>query len=128
MVWKEFVSVFAQEFLSIVLPVLASLLAGLVIAWISKVINEIKAKMDDRFVWVFDEAVRVAVLAAEQAELAGYIANKKAYAIDIAQRYLEARGFKIDLALLSDRIEAAVMEEFNRTKQEKGSSVEEGKG
>mgnify|MGYP000947976218 CR=1 FL=1 len=119
MVWKEFVSVFAQEFLSIVLPVLASLLAGLVIAWISKVVNEIKGKMDDRFIWVFDEAVRVAVLAAEQAELAGFIANKKAYAIDIAQRYLESRGFKIDLALLSDRIEAAVMEQFNRSKPEK---------
>lgn len=119
MVWKEFVSVFAQEFLSIVLPVLASLLAGLVIAWISKVVAEIKGKMDDRFIWVFDEAVRVAVLAAEQAELAGYIANKKAYAIDIAQRYLESRGFKIDLALLSDRIEAAVMEQFNKKQTEK---------
>jgi hypothetical protein len=125
MVWKEFVSVFAQEFLSIVLPVLASLLAGLVIAWISKVVNEIKGKMDDRFIWVFDEAVRVAVLAAEQAELAGYIANKKAYAIDIAQRYLESRGFKIDLALLSDRIEAAVMEQFNKRLLEKSAVVED---
>jgi hypothetical protein len=125
MVWKEFVSVFAQEFLSIVLPVLASLLAGLVIAWISKVVNEIKGKMDDRFIWVFDEAVRVAVLAAEQAELAGYIANKKAYAIDIAQRYLESRGFKIDLALLSDRIEAAVMEQFNKRLLEKGEVEED---
>lgn len=116
MIWKDFVSVFAQEFLGIVVPVLASLLAGLLIAWIKKLVEEIKAKMDHRFIWMLDEAVRVAVLAAEQANLAGFVEDKKAYAIDVAEKWLAARGFKVDLGILADQIEAAVMEEFNKEK------------
>lgn len=116
MVWKEFVSSFAQELLLAIIVPLAGLLAGLIIAKIKQVLVLAESKIDERYIWMIDEAVRIAVLAAEQAKLANYIDNKKAYAIDIAQRYLEARGFKIDLALVSDRIEAAVMEQFNRDK------------
>ena len=112
--FEDFVSKFAQEFLSIVLPVLASLLAGLVIAWIKKVIEQVKAKMDERFIWLLDEAVRVAVLSAEQVNLAGFIEDKKDYAIGVAEKWLAERGYKIDLGVLADRIEAAVMEEFNK--------------
>ena len=112
--FEDFVSKFAQEFLSIVLPVLASLLAGLVIAWIKKVIEQVKAKMDERFIWLLDEAVRIAVLSAEQVNLAGFVEDKKDYAIGVAEKWLAERGYKIDLAVLSDRIEAAVMEEFNK--------------
>lgn len=112
--FEDFVSKFAQEFLSIVLPVLASLLAGLVIAWIKKVVEQVKAKMDERFIWMLDEAVRVAVLSAEQVNLAGFIEDKKDYAIGVAEKWLAERGYKINLAVLSDRIEAAVMEEFNK--------------
>jgi len=114
--FEDFVSKFAQEFLSIVLPVLASLLAGLVIAWIKKVIEQVKAKMDERFIWMLDEAVRVAVLAAEQVNLSGFIEDKKDYAIGVAEKWLAERGYKINLAVPSDRIEAAVMEEFNKGK------------
>lgn len=112
--FEDFVSKFAQEFLSIVLPVLASLLAGLVIAWIKKVIEQVKAKMDERFIWLLDEAVRIAVLSAEQVNLSGFVEDKKDYAIGVAEKWLAERGYKIDLAVLSDRIEAAVMEEFNK--------------
>lgn len=112
--FEDFVSKFAQEFLSIVLPVLASLLAGLVIAWIKKVIEQVKAKMDERFIWMLDEAVRVAVLAAEQVNLSGFVEDKKDYAIGVAEKWLAERGYKIDLGVLADRIEAAVMEEFNK--------------
>jgi len=127
MIWKDFVSVFVQEFLGIVVPVLASLLAGLLIAWIKKLVEEIKAKMDHRFIWMLDEAVRVAVLAAEQANLAGFVEDKKAYAIDVAEKWLAARGFKVDLGILADQIEAAVMEEFNKEKIIK-SDIEESAG
>ena len=115
--WQDFVSVFAQEFLGIVLPVLSSLLAGLFIAWITKLVTQIKAQLDTGFIWMLDEAVRVAVLAAEQANLAGFIEDKKVYAMDVAEKWLAERGFKIDLGVLADRIEAAVMEEFNKSKQ-----------
>jgi len=112
--FEDFVSKFAQEFLSIVLPVLASLLAGLVIAWIKKVVEQVKAKMDQRFIWLLDEAVRIAVLAAEQVNLSGFVEDKKDYAIGVAEHWLAERGYKIDLGVLADRIEAAVMEEFNK--------------
>jgi len=127
MIWKDFVSVFVQEFLGIVVPVLASLLAGLLIAWIKKLVEEIKVKMDHRFIWMLDEAVRVAVLAAEQANLAGFVEDKKSYAIDVAEKWLAARGFKVDLGILADQIEAAVMEEFNKEKIIK-SDIEESAG
>ncbi len=127
MIWKDFVSVFVQEFLGIVVPVLASLLAGLLIAWIKKLVEEIKVKMDHRFMWMLDEAVRVAVLAAEQANLAGFVEDKKSYAIDVAEKWLAARGFKVDLGILADQIEAAVMEEFNKEKIIK-SDIEESAG
>jgi len=127
MIWKDFVSVFVQEFLGIVVPVLASLLAGLLIAWIKKLVEEIKVKMDGRFMWMLDEAVRVAVLAAEQANLAGFVEDKKSYAIDVAEKWLAARGFKVDLGILADQIEAAVMEEFNKEKIIK-SDIEESAG
>lgn len=125
--WQEFLSRFAQEFLGIVLPVLASLLAGLFIAWITKLVNQIKAQLDHRYIWMLDEAVRVAVLAAEQANLAGFIEDKKAYALDVAEKWLGERGFKIDLGVLADRIEAAVMEEFNKDKK-LPAPIEEGIG
>jgi len=127
MIWKDFVSVFVQEFLGIVVPVLASLLAGLLIAWIKKLVEEIKVKMDGRFMWMLDEAVRVAVRAAEQANLAGFVEDKKSYAIDVAEKWLAARGFKVDLGILADQIEAAVMEEFNKEKIIK-SDIEESAG
>ncbi len=116
MIWKEFVSVFAQELLVAIAVPLAGLLAGLLIAKIKQAWASAESKIDERYVWMIDEAVRVAVLAAEQSKLAEHIDNKKEYAIDAATRYLEARGFKIDLALISDRIEAAVMELFNKGK------------
>lgn len=114
--WQDFVSTFLQEFMGIVLPVLASLLAGLFIAWITKLVNQIKEQLDNRFVWMLEEAVRIAVLAAEQANLAGFVEDKKQYALGVAEKWLGERGFKIDLGVLADRIEAAVMEHFNKDK------------
>lgn len=114
MVWKEFVSVFAQELLGALLPVLAALLAAWLIGVIKKLWIEIKSRMDSRFTWTLDEAVRIAVLAAEQAKLGGYIKDKKTFAIGVAERWLESRGFKLDLDILDARIEAAVMEQFNQ--------------
>lgn len=114
--WQDFVSTFLQEFMGIVLPVLASLLAGLFIAWITKLVNQIKEQLDNRFVWMLEEAVRIAVLAAEQVNLAGFVEDKKQYALGVAEKWLGERGYKIDLGVLSDRIEAAVMEHFNKDK------------
>lgn len=114
MIWKEFVSVFAQQFLAVVLPVLFASLAGLVIAWIKKTVDQIKANMDDRLEWALDTAVKMAVFAAEQVKLRDALIDKKNYALEIAESYLAERGFKIDLKLLDAAIEAEVMKQFNK--------------
>jgi len=63
-----------------------------------------------------EEAAVFAVMAAEQAGAAELIKDKKVYAFDIAERWLELRGIKIDLDLIDAAIEAAVYEKFNAGK------------
>ena len=112
--WLELLSAFLQKFMEIVLPVLATALAGLVIAWLTKVINEIKSKLSEDAQWIIRQAVNSAVLAAEQVHLNDVLVDKKEYAIRFAQDQLNKSGIKIDLAILANLIEAAVMNEFNR--------------
>jgi hypothetical protein len=112
--WLDFLSAFGQKFLEAVLPVLFTALTGLVIAWITKVVNEIKAKINDDAEWAINQAVNAAIYAAEQQNLVGNIQDKKSFALDIATEWLAQKGIKIDLAKLDVLIEAAVMQEFNR--------------
>jgi len=112
--WLDFLSSFGQKFLEAVLPVLFTALTGLVIAWITKVVNEIKAKINDDAEWAINQAVNAAIYAAEQQNLVGNIQDKKSFALDIATEWLAQKGIKIDLAKLDVLIEAAVMQEFNR--------------
>lgn len=113
---EQFISVFLQKFLEIVLPVLATALAGLVIAWITKVISDVKSKLTEDQEWIIRQAINSAVLAAEQANIAGAVKEKKEYALNIAEQWLAAKGITIDLNILDARIEAAVFDEFNRDK------------
>lgn len=112
----EYLSVFLQKFLEIVLPVLATALAGLVVAWITKIVNQVKSKLSQDAQWYIEQAVTSAVLAAEQLNLAGKIEDKKDYALQVAEQWLAEKKIKIDLAKLSDLIEAEVMSQFNRDK------------
>jgi len=112
----DFLNSFLTPFLAAVLPALAAALASLVVAWIVKVIGEIKAKLDERTLWLLNEATRAAVLAAEQMNLSGQIADKKVYAMKVAQDWLAAHGLKVDLAIIEAKVEAAVLEEFNKGK------------
>jgi hypothetical protein len=111
--WLDFLSSFTQAFLNAVLPVLAAALAGLVIAWITEKINNIKSRLSEDARWAIDQAVRAAVLAAEQVHLVDTAIDKKDYALTAATNWLEAKGIKFDLLQLDTLIEAAVMEEFN---------------
>lgn len=60
------------------------------------------------------EIARTAVLAAEQAGLAGLIVDKKEAAVSYAQAMLADRGMSIDVSALDAAIEAAVANELNR--------------
>ena len=106
-------SVFGQKFLEVVLPVLFTAITGLVVAWITKVVNDIKLRLNDNAEWVIQQAVNAAILAAEQQNLVGNVQDKKHYALDVATEWLAQKGIKIDLSRLDVLIEAAVMQEFN---------------
>ena len=120
----EFLVAFAQKFLEIVLPVLATALAGLVVAWMTKVINDIKAKLSTEAQWAIEQAVNSAVLAAEQVHLVDLAIDKKDFALNAATEWLEAKGIKFDLAQLDTLIEAAVLTEFNRERAQELRSSE----
>ena len=116
----DFLNAFLTPFLEAVLPVLAAALAALVIAWIRKVIAEIKQKLDDRALWLLQEATTIAVQAAEQMNLSGQIADKKKYAMDLAEKWLASHGVKIDISVIEAAIEAAVLTEFNKKPEAAG--------
>ena len=97
------------------LPVLASLAVGALYAWARKTWAQFKEHSPD-IAYILEEAASMAVMAAEQAGAAGYITEKKEYALGIAQAFLNAKGIKIDLALLDAAIEAAVFKELNSNK------------
>lgn len=67
---------------------------------------------------LIEEAAKFAVRAAEQAGAAELIADKKAYALQIAEAWLAQRNITTDLDLIDAAIEAAVLELFNEDKPE----------
>ena len=113
----DFLSSFAQSFLNAVLPTLFLAIVSLIVAWLTEKIQDIRVRMSDRANWVIDEAVRAAVLAAEQVHLKDFAIDKKDYALTAASNWLAARHIKVDLLELDTRIESAVMAEFNKDKQ-----------
>jgi len=122
-VFKDLLSVFAQEFLSVVLPVLFSALAGLVVVYVKKGIDQIKANVSEDLWWALEQAAASAVKAAEQVGLQEESTDKLSYAVDYATGWLKMRGYKIDLALIEAAIEAAVWEELNKTNPYKNESL-----
>ena len=67
---------------------------------------------------LIEEAAKFAVRAAEQAGAAELIADKKAYALQIAEAWLAQRNITTDLDLIDAAIEAAVLELFSDDKPE----------
>jgi hypothetical protein len=113
--WATFGKEFLSAFVMILMQALIPVLVAAVVAWIVRKVQEIKAARPDivdKLEWV----IPLFVAAAEQAKASGFIHDKKAYALEIAQKYLDERGWKIDLDILDALIESAVYEEFNKSK------------
>lgn len=108
----DFFSLLLEKVLVAVLPILATALT----AWVIQQIRSIGKKLSAEQMAYIKLACEIAVNAAEQSGAAGYITDKKEYAIDMAQRWLEKQNIKVDLGLIADAIEAAVMTEINRDK------------
>ena len=108
----EFVSVFVEGILLAIAPVLATMVAAWVLAQAKLAWSKLKQVSGD-YSWALDVAAEMAVKAAEQSEIAGYIKEKKEFALELAERYLTNMGFKIDIALIDAAIEAAVLDLFD---------------
>lgn len=106
------------DYSSILQTILLAIIAAVVpsiIAWLKAqaayLVEKIRAAQPELTDYLRD-AADIAVRAAEQSKLAGLIEDKKDYALEVAEAWLEARGVTIDLHLLEAAIEAAVGENF----------------
>ena len=104
----DFLQAFLQELLVLIAPIVAGFVSAALIALTKKWLAEIEAgkpKLAD----AIKQAVSLAVQAAEQAGIAGLLEEKKAYALSIAESWLDQNGWEeIDLVILDAAIEAEV--------------------
>lgn len=109
-----------SDFLTPFLTISLSLLSGLAAAWLFSKVLDIREKLrvkNPQVMQIVEAAARFAVTAAEQAQKAGFIGDRKAYALRIAEDYLDEHGVVIDVDLLVAAIESAVWNEFNAAKE-----------
>jgi hypothetical protein len=123
--YMPFVTQFLNVFLPPVLVALAGLLAGLAVQGLrllSAKIKETQPELFDQMQWI----AQTAVLAAEQAGVAGLVADKKEYAIEVVEAWLTQYGYgDIDIVMIEAAIEKAVLEEFNTGWEEFIDPIEE---
>ncbi|GIU69808.1 MAG: hypothetical protein KatS3mg002_1044 [Candidatus Woesearchaeota archaeon] len=111
----EFWSAFAQRFLEIVLPPLVALIAGYIVQQIRLLEAKIKNERPD-LAYIISFLADSAVKSAEQANLAGYITDKRQYAFDYIKLQLEKQGIKIDPEIIYKEIERAVFDNLTKEK------------
>lgn len=112
MEWMPILSKVVEAVLITLLPPLVVALVGFL--WGKAKEGWAKAKAWNPTITEYlEEAARFAVIAAEQAGIGQVITNKKEYAISVAEAWLEARHFTVDLNLIDAAIEKAVLELFN---------------
>jgi len=111
-----YISELLQAILLAVLPVLAA--AG--IRWLVSEVKVAQAKLTTEQQVIVKNIVTVAVLAAEQfglvAKAKGILFEKKDWALGIVTARLKEIGLDVDFDYISEAIEAAVLDEFNRYK------------
>lgn len=100
---------------AVVIPLLGigvKLLADYLMVKQAEVLNLI----DQDWRYALKEAARLAVAAAEQSGIAGLIdgvyKNKKAYALELADKFLRQYSIDVDLDVLAGLIEAEVLRQF----------------
>ena len=111
MEWMPIISKVLEAVLIAILPPLAVALVSLLLGFAKELWA--RAKLLNPTVTDYIElAAEFAVQAAEQAGAAELIADKKQYAIQIAEAWLEAHHLTVDLDLIDAAIEKAVLELF----------------
>ena len=105
--WNELLSTVVQAVLMFILPIVAKYVVDWLKAATEAATASIESYQPDIYA-TLKEAAIIAVQAAEQYGLSDKIQSKKDYALDIAEKWLAERGFKIDIVLIDAAIEAQV--------------------
>ncbi len=102
---------FVMGLLLAALPVLAVYAIRALKVWGDKVLATFEDK--GSLFWALSEAAEVAVKAAEKMNLSEFIYDKKDYALEIVQRFLDNAGWEeVDVELLEAAVEAEVLKQF----------------
>ena len=112
MEWMPVLSKVLEAILVAILPPLAVVIVSAAVAYAKRLWNDLKPRYPS-VTELIEEAAVFAVQAAEQAGAADLIKDKKQYAIQIAEAWLEANHITTDIDLIDAAIEKAVLELFN---------------
>ena len=110
--WMPVFSKVIEAILIAILPPLVAFLVSIGLAYAKRVWGDLKQRYPS-VTELIEEAAVFAVQAAEQAGAAELIADKKQYAIQIAEAWLVANHITTDIDLIDAAIEKAVLELFN---------------
>lgn len=116
MEFNDVLSLFLQSFLTAVVPLLASMLVAWAAPKVIQVWKDLKAGNPEE-IYLLEQIAAMAVNAAEQEAIAGYIADRKEYAVSVAEMFLKNHGIKLDISVIAAAIEAAVKQELNPEKR-----------
>ncbi len=109
----NFLATLAQSLLIIAIPIVV---AGLFM-WVRQKAAEIKQNLSKEQLEMIEKGVKIAVSAAEQAGFSGLLQTgneKKQYAIDAVQRFLDRSGVPIDVDEIATLIESEVNSQFTK--------------
>ena len=105
----NFVQLWAFELAKVALPIIAVFVIKALNALAKKWLSEFEANQP-QLAWVLEQAVEMAVKAAEQAKAAGLIEDKKQHALETVQLFLNEHGWnEVDVEVLDAAIEAEVL-------------------
>jgi hypothetical protein len=114
---EEILSSTLQIFLQTIIQILLPILLTAAVGYLFRQYQIVTARIPAEQLELARQIVRSLVLAAEQTGLVGAIKNegeaKKEWVLQRAEEYLLSKGVKLDLHLLSDLIEAEVLESLN---------------
>ena len=103
---------FAYELAVLILPVIAGFVVAALKVLIAKWLADIEASKP-QLANFLREAAEIAVAAAEKAHLSEFIEDKKQYALNVMQAYLNEHGWdEVDIDVLEAAIEAEVIKQF----------------
>jgi hypothetical protein len=117
--------VMLQIFLQVVVAAAAPVLLTFFGMFLRQAVSWAKAKLDHEQLSTAEDIIRRLVLAAEQYDLSGIVSRvgeeKKAWVIEEASRELAKHKIYLDLNVIADIIEAAVLAELTKPKLDRAA-------